>query len=364
MSGYVGEYYRDLIRSIIILIMIIITTILYNVAGSRENFLSPEYINRINGQNLSWKAGINFDEGVSFENVANLVGNDDVKRSNKKYRQFLGYEPDDVPMIEQISAVEFPTSFDARKRWPHCKTIRYVYDQGNCRSAWAIAPMSTFADRLCIETDGKFNQPLSAGYVLSCCYLCGRGCHGGWDDSAWHFAQKYGVPTGGHYASEKGCYPYPIAPCDHSKTNKTSTGCLKFESLTPICQNGCPNYNYPNKRENDLQKVARVHYMRPREIERSKLQLMISGPLEAFFEVYSDFFNYKKGVYQVSANAEFVGYHAVKIIGWGIERDRPYWLVVNSWGKRWGDKGLFKIRILENGVNFEDKFITGFPLIK
>lgn len=34
-----------------------------------------------------------------------------------------------------------------------------------------------------------------------------------------------------------------------------------------------------------------------------------------------------------------VGRHAVKIIGWGIEDKKPYWLVTNSWGKHWGENG-------------------------
>ncbi|PIO63790.1 hypothetical protein TELCIR_14599 [Teladorsagia circumcincta] len=37
------------------------------------------------------------------------------------------------------------------------------------------------------------------------------------------------------------------------------------------------------------------------------------------------------------------GSHAVKIIGWGKERDTPYWIIANSWHNDWGEKGFFRM---------------------
>ena len=45
-----------------------------------------------------------------------------------------------------------------------------------------------------------------------------------------------------------------------------------------------------------------------------------------------------KGVYQ-HTTAERVGLNAVKIIGWGEEGGKKYWLCANSWNTQWGDKG-------------------------
>jgi len=45
------------------------------------------------------------------------------------------------------------------------------------------------------------------------------------------------------------------------------------------------------------------------------------------------------GVYQHVTGAMLRG-HAVKIIGWGVEKDVPYWLVANSWNSDWGDNGM------------------------
>lgn len=64
------------------------------------------------------------------------------------------------------------------------------------------------------------------------------------------------------------------------------------------------------------------------------------------------------GIYEHTTE-QIVGSHAIKIIGWGIENDVPYWLCVNSWGKRWGEKGLFRISRGSNECEIISNVITG-----
>lgn len=71
-------------------------------------------------------------------------------------------------------------------------------------------------------------------------------------------------------------------------------------------------------------------------------QLLNKGPTYFRFNVYSDFMNYKSGVYK-HITGELEGGHAVLLLGWGAEKGVRYWLLQNSWGVEWGENGYFKM---------------------
>lgn len=67
------------------------------------------------------------------------------------------------------------------------------------------------------------------------------------------------------------------------------------------------------------------------------------------------------GVYQYTAGG-YLGGHAVRMIGWGVENGTPYWLIANSWNTNWGDKGTFKILRGKNECNIESSIVVGIPI--
>jgi cathepsin H len=81
-----------------------------------------------------------------------------------------------------------------------------------------------------------------------------------------------------------------------------------------------------------------------------KQELYEHGPVSVAFQVVDGFRDYKSGVYVSSTckNGPDNVNHAVLAVGFGVEDGKDYWIVKNSWGDAWGDKGFFKI---QRGVN-------------
>lgn len=105
----------------------------------------------------------------------------------------------------------------------------------------------------------------------------------------------------------------------------------------------CTNQKYKKVMDKDI-RYAKARYNLPSNEEAIQKDIFTHGPITAAFEVKDDFFNYKSGVYEPGPNSKSVGGHAIKLIGWGVEKDVPYWLVMNSWNEYWGDHGLVKMR--------------------
>jgi len=54
--------------------------------------------------------------------------------------------------------------------------------------------------------------------------------------------------------------------------------------------------------------------------------------------------NYKSGIFHGCPENVGKMNHAVAVVGYGTEDGLDYWLVKNSWGTDWGEKGFFRIQ--------------------
>jgi cathepsin B len=304
--------------------------------------IDPTIVAFINSLNTTWQAGFSSRfEGLSRNDVADLCG-------------VLPGGPRLPIKNIPINAI-LPDSFDARVKWPKCPSIAHIRDQANCGSCWAFGAAAAMTDRLCIANGGVTNPPLASQDLLACCRGCGSGCQGGYPDSAWDYYQQTGLVSGGDYGGE-GCLPYFLPSCDHH-IDGSSNPCGATVS-TPSCIKSCKNgANWSSDKHFSVSSYS---------VGSSEQQIMQEifdhGPVEGAFSVYEDFPTYKSGVYQHHTGS-YLGGHAIKIMGWGIENGVKYWLIANSWNTHWGDQGTFKILRGSDHCGIEDQVVAGMPKV-
>jgi len=99
----------------------------------------------------------------------------------------------------------------------------------------------------------------------------------------------------------------------------------------------------------------------PNLVELTKKELFENGPLGMYVMATDEFTAYTSGVFQGTIVLKPTdSNHAVTLVGYGTEGGLDYWLVLNSWGEEWGEKGYIKIARGNNEVNCE---IEGFQLV-
>ncbi|KAL2611758.1 hypothetical protein R1flu_023450 [Riccia fluitans] len=270
--------------------------------------LQQSIVDRINNdKRATWKAGFNSRlENHSVRDFKRLCG---TILTRVPEMDLSGPDLETGP--SKLEYKELPTNFDAREKWPHCRTIGEILDQGHCGSCWAFGAVEALSDRFCIH--GFENVTLSENDLLACCgFECGYGCEGGYPYRAWQYFKRTGVVS-------STCYPYfDSQGCGHP-------GCSPVWE-TPVCSKVCLK---SDELWSEQKHFAVSAYYLSTDPEILKLELYSNGPIEVDFEVYEDFAHYKSGIYQ-HLYGGYMGGHAVKLIGWGTENGVDYWTIANS----------------------------------
>ena len=81
------------------------------------------------------------------------------------------------------------------------------------------------------------------------------------------------------------------------------------------------------------------YYPVPGNVADMQMEIMTNGSVEALMTLYTDFEQYKSGVYSHRSGSE-VGTEAVRILGWGVDSNTPYWIVTIAYGPQWGNNGI------------------------
>jgi len=213
---------------------------------------------------------------------------------------------------------DIPTSFD----WRDKGVISPIKDQGGCGSCWAFSVIGNIESQYAITSGNNLTQ-FSEQIIVDCSKgcthvynqdVCNEGCGGGWMWSA-----MYDVMSWGGVETEEN-YPYTAEDGD----------CNKDSSLlvAPVKNYTCLSGPQPA----DEEKMVEFIY------NTGTLSIALNAEL---------LMDYSSGIIDSSSCDPTELDHAVLIVGYGYENalgaPLKYFIVRNSWGEDWGEKGYFRI---------------------
>lgn len=240
----------------------------------------------------TYRKGLNEFADYSHEEFANMMNG------------YRGRKINSSVTFVAPSNVNLPTTVDWRKQG----MVTGIKNQQQCGSCWAFSTTGSLEGQHKKKT-GKLVS-LSEQNLVDCSGAEGNmGCEGGLMDQGFEYIQK----NGGIDTEQS--YPYTAqdGTCKYNPRNSgaTVTGHVDVASGD----------------ESALQKaVATV------------------GPISVAIDASQESFQlYQGGIYnEPSCNSFFLD-HGVLAIGYGTENGEDYWLVKNSWGTTWGEKGYIKM---------------------
>ncbi|XP_072924895.1 cathepsin L2-like isoform X3 [Hemitrygon akajei] len=178
-----------------------------------------------------------------------------------------------------------------------------VKDQGQCGSCWAFSTTGVLEGQVFNKT-GKLIS-LSEQYLMDCSRTVGNaGCNGGSVMASFAFIKDQGI------ASEQS-YPYVA-----------KNGDCKFEQSDIVAT--CKGVTQIRK-DSEADLAAAVATV---------------GPISAGIDAeHRSFMLYKSGIFYEPHCSTVDLDHGILVVGYGMENQKPYWIVKNSWGSNWGNKG-------------------------
>jgi len=281
----------------------------HGVARSRDSVAQAERlaafahsVAKVSAQNRktqrSWTAGLNRFADHTPEEFRRVLG---FKR--------MGTWWNTTRSTSLVQTSELADSID----WAaQTHTGKYFIDQGSCGSCWAVAATGALEMRAEIAHKQAPNM-LSYKELLDCVenpQHCGGygGCAGATGELAFEYISQHGLSARSSYQG------------DVESTGSCQTGMrsavVKASSFVrlPI---------------NELQPLMMA-------IQEGPVVVSVDG------EPWS---NYQSGVFDGCRRDATVN-HAVLLVGYGHDSSvkKDYWLVRNSWGEWWGEKGFIRVQ--------------------
>ena len=198
-----------------------------------------------------------------------------------------------------------PDSYD----WRDTVRVGPVKDQASCGSCWAF---STIANLEGLYAEKKNTYLALSEQLLVDCDTEDSGCNGGLMEYAFTWLESNGLETESDYA-----YSGTKGTCKKDTSKYIDMKVTGYKQLSDWSAG-------------DEAEIKEFLY------ETGPLSVALNAnPLQTYVSGILDLTSSQCSPYGIN--------HAVTLVGYGSESGTDYWIVRNSWGSSWGEKGYFRI---------------------
>ena len=213
------------------------------------------------------------------------------------------------PTIVKVSNAA-PDAWD----WRDYGRVSPVKDQASCGSCWAF---STIANLEGLYYAKKGVMKTFSEQMLVDCDTSDSGCNGGLMQYAFTWLKKNGIMLDSDYP-----YTGTKGTCKSDKSKYVDMSVTGYKKL------GSSWSTWSAVDEDEIKEFL---------YETGPLAIALNAdPLQTYTSGILDLTSTKCPSSGIN--------HAVTLVGYGTENNVAYWIVKNSWGTSWGEKGYFRIR--------------------
>jgi cathepsin C len=276
-----------------------------------------ELVQRINAKATTWRAKVY----PQFEKFT--VG---------EFNRMAGFRPVSIPVPSHSQSEEelmqeishLPDDFD----WRSHNGQNYVDPviTQECGSCYAVSTTSMINSRIRIMSKNKDKIILPYQQILKCDRY-NQGCAGGYPFLVAKYAHDFGLTTSGKCAMHKE---------QLDKLKRTSPASVKeHEPYVRAIQHEFVGGYYGGTTTAEMMQEV---------FENGPITVGISGGYELMHYEAGVFVQTGESEKQKLNDFEAVD-HAVLVVGWGTDKKtrQKHWIIKNSYGPQWGEKGYFRI---------------------